>query len=406
LERVNQISGPVDALAAGNPLPLLESTLGTLGVFGMSGDPRWTYGVPGLPLFDLINTLLFVAGLWIALQGRSNQSYRLLLVWLLVSLLPSALTDDAPSSIRIIGAVPVAFLLPALAWSRIWQYIRRGSDARESLQSREAVYRAARIGGFCLLLLPFLLAAGRTAYWGFWAWPQAFETRERYQSAYLHIAEYLRSDPELLGQITVNDGRADMVDADSLDRNLGAASNARWTQSGLAMVWPAAENTSLIAPEYAPPEATMLEAIAASVVPNYRSLTEPSFAVWDVPLPTIDIPENVQFESALTLLGVTSTEVTEADVLQISTIWRVEGTMPTDLAIFIHVFGSSGELLAQYDGLDVLVPTLKPGDLFLQVHRIPVGEEPDRIRIGLYLLGNGLRLQPDNTAENYIEIPW
>src|SRR5690606_30096598 len=112
-QRVDQLSGPVDALLQGDIQPLVQTTLATLGVFSVSGDPRWTYSLPGRPLFDGLTALLFYGGLLIACGRAWRQpQYAFSLIWLAVTLLPSALTPDAPSTVRLVGAMPVVYLMP------------------------------------------------------------------------------------------------------------------------------------------------------------------------------------------------------------------------------------------------------------------------------------------------------
>jgi len=93
-QRVTQLSEPLSALFEGDPRPVLEMTLDTLGVFSFKGDPRTTYSIPDRPLFDPLTSLLFFAGLLIALRRIHKAKYAYILVWLGVTLLPSSLHSD------------------------------------------------------------------------------------------------------------------------------------------------------------------------------------------------------------------------------------------------------------------------------------------------------------------------
>ena len=114
-QRVDQLAGPLAALRQGDLKPVLQSTLQTMGVFSFTGDPRWTYSWPGRPLFDWVTAVLFYAGLGVAFWRLKRPNYAFALIWLAVGLLPSALTPQAPSTVRLVGAMPVVYVLPGLA---------------------------------------------------------------------------------------------------------------------------------------------------------------------------------------------------------------------------------------------------------------------------------------------------
>jgi hypothetical protein len=137
-QRLEQLEGPLDALAAGDAGPVARAALATLGVFSAGGDPRWTYSLPGRPLFDPLTALLFYGGLGVALWRWRRPVYALLLVWLAVALLPSALSPDAPSTVRLVGALPVVYLLPGLAVAAVGARLRTWAAAGQ----RRAVSRA------------------------------------------------------------------------------------------------------------------------------------------------------------------------------------------------------------------------------------------------------------------------
>lgn len=180
-QRVDQLAGPLDALWAGDPLPILKTTAATLGVFAFTGDPRWTYTLPNRPLFDPITAVFFLIGLGIALWRWRQRRYGFVLIWLLVGLIPSAVTPQAPSTVRLVGAMPVVYLLPGLAAGALYRRWLRGTTAAQTQRRRLAFT--------VLLLLLLALNAGRTVRDGFIRWPQAVETRlQHYQTVFLDMA--------------------------------------------------------------------------------------------------------------------------------------------------------------------------------------------------------------------------
>ena len=59
--RLGEVEGPLDALAQGNILPLINSTVTTLGMFNVTGDPEWLYNIPNRPVFDLLTGAIFLS---------------------------------------------------------------------------------------------------------------------------------------------------------------------------------------------------------------------------------------------------------------------------------------------------------------------------------------------------------
>lgn len=130
LARLGDLSGDIDALRQGNPLPLLVNTGRVLGMFGISGDPEWRYNVALRPIFDPVWAVLFYAGILAALWQFKLAPYAFVLIWLGVMLLPSILSGSDLSQHRAVGAIGAAFLLPALSLDRVRAFVmqrwRRG----------------------------------------------------------------------------------------------------------------------------------------------------------------------------------------------------------------------------------------------------------------------------------------
>lgn len=400
-QRIEQLEGPLTALREGDVGPVLETTVATLGVFSFTGDPRWTYSLPGRPLFDPLTAILFYGGLIIAVWRWRSPIYLILPIWLFIALMPSALSPDAPSTVRIIGALPVIFVFPGLSVDRLLFTVlkRRGSR------------RALRLSPFILAFLAILVLFNgyRTIRDGFIRWPKNIETRERYQSVFQDIARYWVKNG--MAPSVVADAFFEQIDADSLRRNIGADPAARWIQSGQgvsgAVVWPGgADGAGLLiyVPEYAPLDPQLMEVAGISTVPAYRSDVTPSYAVYGLPVwnthrwesLAIDFADNdVDPGTLLSFEGIADFS-TKPDSIELITAWRILHLLPPDMAIFIHLLDSSGAVVAQFDGLDAAAETLRPGDTFLQRHIIdlPEGLLPGdySLRLGLYKRGNGDRL--------------
>ncbi|MFQ5400788.1 MAG: ArnT family glycosyltransferase [Anaerolineae bacterium] len=393
-ERVRQLAGPLTALSQGDVKPVLETTWATLGVFSFTGDPRWTYTLPGRPFFDPLTAVLFYGGLGLAMWRWRRPRYAFALIWLIVGLIPSAVTPQAPSTIRLVGAMPVVFLIPALAVSWLWERAAVASTSGEGGAARQRVVVA-------MLAAVFFLNLGRTVLNGFIRWPAALETRMKYQKVLYDIGQDLQQSGD--GPMVVTEGFFEPIDADSLRRDIGQEMDVRWVQTGQevagALVFPDSqgEDMRLYVPEYAPPDPALMTMAGIGSRPLYRSEETPSFSVYALPPepPAPSHPLMETFDGVITLLGY-ELKLPEERPLQIFTIWRVEAVLPQDLAIFVHLLAPAGQIFAQHDGLDAAPQTLHPGDIVIQRHLLflpgSLSLEGHTLQLGLYTRSDGRRL--------------
>jgi hypothetical protein len=392
-QRVQQLDGPLQALAQGQIEPILSTTLATLGVFSFTGDPRWTYMLPGVPLFDMLTAVFFYAGLLLVIWRLARPPYAVLLSWLLVGLLPSALTPEAPSTVRLIGALPAVYILPALPLA--WLWVRRGTLVTGGRERPWLRY------GVPLLVVGLLaLNLGRTLQNGFVRWPAALETRLKYQTVLSHMAAYLEENP--VRDLVIADGFYRPITADSLRRDLGSDPQARWVQTGGevagALVLPAHGEGKLLVPEFAAPDPALFAAAGISDRPLFRSAERPSFAVYLLPAaPSSDEQVLANFEGKISLVGYEIPPGSDGAALQIVTVWRVNSELLDDLAIFVHWQDGDGVLLSQHDGFDAAPATLQIGDIVVQRHILPWPDvsptSPTALSIGLYERDDGRRLE-------------
>jgi 4-amino-4-deoxy-L-arabinose transferase-like glycosyltransferase len=384
LQRVDQLSGPLDALRVGDVAPLAQAIWLTLGVFSFTGDPRWTYMLPNQPLLGWGTAVFLYMGLFLALWRLRQPRYTLLLALLFTGLLPSMLTPQTPSTIRMVGAIPAVFVLIGVAVTAV----------RDWLAGRWQGGRATAVTGALLLLIVggTLL---RTVQDGR-AWVNAVETRvNHYQTFLWSAAHYLQQNPT--GHIVIADAFFEPIDADSLHRTLGYDEQARWVQADALVIPAGTSNGRLFIPEFAPIHPDLLAAAGLSPTPLYQSDTIPAFTVYALP-PVVDFPplaEPVSFDGRIQLTGYQLTPPTGNEPLQLITFWRVQALLPWNLTAFVHLLDANGTVVAQHDGLNAAPATLQPGDLIVQRHTISVPADaaaPFSLLIGLYTPDNGRRL--------------
>ena len=391
-QRVDQLDGPLNALLEGAPQPILQSAMRTMGVFSFTGDPRWTYTLPDRPLFDWGTAVFFYIGLGIAFWRWKQPRYAYLLIWLGVGLLPSAVTPQSPSTVRMVGALPVVYMLVGLGVTAVFSSLTSSSLARKNV--------LVQVTSSFVLLILLGINLFRTVNDGFTRWPQAETTRLSHYQTVLHdIARNWKASPT--ENIVVAEAFFEPIDRDSLIRNLGTDPQARWVQAGDdvagALVLPFGGNGRLYVPEYAPPDTELLNLAGIDTTPQFRSQTYPSFTTYSLPTiePTLMKMPPVLFSDSISLIGYEILPSNSEDNLVLFTLWRVEKMLPADLAPFVHLVDGDEKIVAQHDGFDAAAVTLQAGDLILQRHLLPLerpfSTENNTIYVGLYQRGSNTR---------------
>ncbi len=144
-----------------------QSALGVL----IRGDMHPRHNLPGRPFLDLLQGFLFLVGLgvlaWRTRRRMSDApSLLLILLWMLIGLSPSALSDGAPTFTRGLGAAPPIALLVALGADWLWRLGRR---------------RYGRLLPAALLALALMVSASLTLNDLFIRYPARPEMFETYQ---------------------------------------------------------------------------------------------------------------------------------------------------------------------------------------------------------------------------------
>lgn len=130
----------------GSPLKtILLNSLRVLGMFTVSGDMDWTHNLAGRPVFDPLMSLPFLMGLF--LWGRrlidkhdpDRNLLALLLIWLLIMLTPSVLSNDAPDYSRTMPAHPALMIAPGLGLAWLWGLSRHGERWKTLRKSGQAI---------------------------------------------------------------------------------------------------------------------------------------------------------------------------------------------------------------------------------------------------------------------------
>jgi hypothetical protein len=424
--RTAQISAPLTALKEGDPKPIVENMLITLGNFGFRGDPKWRHNVAGRAAFSPAGAVFFYGGLLLALWRWRRPGYALTLLWWAAGLLPGITTVDAPSSNRLIASLVPTYLIVASGMVETGRWI----VARWRRALPAAIIAAAVVGAWegSAALAPY-----------FRTWPGRPEVRDIYQATLTEVMHYLdaRADdlPVCIGEPFVYDNYLYLP-----NRTLRRADPAaiRWFNPASALLFPSGGvEARYVFPHHAPaadpllasgwlddlrPEAagarrtetgeavyvvyrldaqTQLEEKLSALAANGPMWTsgEVEFAT-DPPAGTHqphDLP--VDFGHQMAFLGyeLFTAEVKPGDEVVLQTYWQVLAPVDPPLAaVFVHLLDSHSQVRGQHDGLGARSSDWQPGDVIVQVHRFQVAPDapPGRywLELGLYTWVNWERL--------------
>lgn len=396
--RIEEVNAPLQAIGQGDWRPVLENGFRVLAMFGLRGDPLWRQNVAYLPVFGPVLALFFYIGSLICLWRWREPRHLFLILWLLTATIPSIVTIDAPSSIRIINALPVLPAFPVIGLQVI-HFFRPLSTVSTHLSPKSG-RRLALIGVLAVLLFN----AGRTARAIFYVWPVNEEVQFVWQEALTQAAAYLdqsaSAEPVAIGGWT----------PDSMDPPTMALSLHRDDldlrffdplQAVIVPFAPAGESSRIIRPTVLPLTPS-LEAQLQAWGASPRSIE--TFTLYELagrPAPSPDLGQPASFGGELTFLGfelVAPCEPRPANTCEIVTYWRVEQPAGEPRRFFLHLQESEGQIVAQDDRLGAPAEYWRPGDILLQQHwlTLPASEEagtgPYEVQLGVYEPGSGRRL--------------
>ena len=392
--RLQQLGWPVQAALSGNFEPVLRFTRDTLGMFTFGGDPIARYNVPGRPVFDSITGVLFYLGLILALRKWREPRYLFALIWLPIGLLPSMLSESAPSFLRASASLPVTFLFPALAV--------------EWLATR---FLAARRLGMTLLVVVLIgLNGALTIRDYFFVWPNRSDVREVYRSDLAQAAKWIEQQPTDEPIIVAGTNPRDL-DPFLFDFQVPTKHDVKWVDRAYTIVWPQRSGV-LVSPAYSPIDPTLRDRLlpASLFVAKFND-DSPAFEVFDLSATPVFEPASItvndgvilatpiDFNSTLTLLGYEAASSAKAcEWVHFWMYWRVKQDVngqQLPLSIFVHLLNGRGELRVGRDLLGFPSAGWRTGDVWVQQNdlQLPCVIEPGtyQLEIGVYSQADGSR---------------
>lgn len=397
--RIGQLDRPVRALLDGDAGLLLERVRETLAMFSFRGDPFIPYNLPGKPLLGPLMSILFYAGLAVAMWRWRRPAYALAVLWFAVGSGPALATGLEAANLRAIAAQPVVFLFPALSLHAVGQWFQRPSPARFH------EHRGWRTGTWPLIVCTtalFAAVAILTYRDYFVRWAQDRDVRVHYHADLMAIADYVEGHPgesiviSALYPGQYHDPRVVEAALEGNDDRL------RWVDGRGAWVLPADETVTFIVPASVPLDPN-LESVLAPQADWVERITfqptdfNPAFDVYRWrPAATHPYQSLTQVGDSLLFLGADlhNTKIAPGDTLELLTTWQIIGLLPDDrdAVLFAQLLGPDGSVPAQNDRLDAPSWNWHPGDRFVQLFRLPL---PADLSPGIYRLIAGAYTTPD-----------
>lgn len=389
--RISEVDAPLRALREGDLGPVVQNGRRILGMFAFSGDPLWRQNVAERPVFDPLLGLLFYVGVGLALWRWRDARYAFLLLWLGTAALPSLATVDAPSTIRMINALLVITVFPAL----VMHTIPRLSTVFPKLSTNGAYLLAG------LFVLYHIWWTGSDL---FNTWPQDDEVQFVWQAALTETAAYLDAStattPVAIGgwsPATMDPPTMALsLRRDDLDlRYFGSDSTAVPVSTVILPAGAPVRVTHPLIRDFTP-------MLSARLAPWRVPAAGETFALYALPDPlpfTPEVTADVTFGGDVQFLGYDRAETS------LLTYWRVLAPTAEPRRFFLHAVDVNGAIVAQHDGLDAPAVHWRPGDVVLQEHTLPP-EAADSLalRLGVYNPDTGQRLLTPDGAD-FVVLP-
>ncbi len=381
--RIEVTGAPLRALFNGDPLPVIQTTLGTLGMFTFAGDPEWLYNLSGLPVFDWITGVLFYLGLVICLLRLRDARYGFVLVWLILGLAPAFISIPPASFSHTIAAQGAVYMLPAIGMIELSKIKFQISDFKKS-----------QIWNLIFAIL-IAWAAFYTARFYFGQWPQEWWTRFLYHADTHDLARWLDAQTEG-GDIAISTANNELaLEPRALSFDLKRRDIApRFFDPALALVFPQVGGQRIVLTSYPPMNPLLEPAFQSTPITEYENpaTRQLAFRVYrDLAAPGSrgNVTDKAPQVGALTLashtVAVAPPPGGEGILL---TTWRVDSPLADPLKLFVHLLDADGQIIGNGDRLDVSVASLRAGDVFIQINRLPRPADavcaPCRIELGLY----------------------
>jgi 4-amino-4-deoxy-L-arabinose transferase-like glycosyltransferase len=395
--RISEVDAPLQALRQGDWRPALGNSLKIMAMFIGAGDPLWRQNIARIPVFDPVTAVLFYIGVALSLWHWRKKRHLFALLWLFTGVIPSIVTIDAPSSIRISNILPVMTIFPA----GVMHSSRTFSTAFRYLSTDLAPTAAKRLAGILILLHIVWTTVAI-----FWLWPAHNEVRFVWQKALVDAAVYLDRSSSA-APTAVAGWTPDTMDPPTMALALQRQDLAlRYFDPRQTLLVPEAADghiSRIIRPTILPLQAD-LEAQLRHWGAAGRE--HESFTLYTILQPLLlrpGFPSASGFGGELTFLGhdqLSSCLPGDRLPCRLVSYWRVETAVDGPRRLFLHLVDEQGRLAGQDDGLETPSAYWQPGDTILRYHELEMPEgDSFEMRLGVYDPQTGERLNLDEGGD-------
>lgn len=378
---------------------ILGSTLRTLGMFSYKGDALWKFNIGDKPVFDVAASLLFYAGLVLAVaaiarsisgRGRrlgvaprlTGEAGWLVLAWIIVMMVPGFLATESPYYYRVIGILPAIYVPPACALVAL---CRRAAAWRPR-------WEPAVVGAAALFLV---VEAALTVRDYFFVWGPSQPAYEALHGEAADMARALQrlpaGDPVVIATDYYQHPTIRFLAPSHVPR-------ATWTRGSEVFVSPPGDGEAIYALQGGV-EPTFLDLGAIFRVPPAALGRDPAhgeaYRIYrarrsDLSLPAPEHPLDLTLGGLVHVRGATvAPQSTSAPgSIGVLLFWEPLAPSQRKVSIFTHLEDPSGHLWAQKDNIGYFSADWQPGAEVVSYHEIavPPGTPPVamRLRAGFY----------------------
>ena len=383
--RISEINQPLEALLSGNPLPALENAWKIFGVWGWHGDPLWRQNVAGAPIFNPLTAILFYAGVaWMLWRRRWADWF--VLLWIATATIPSIVTADAPSTIRMINMLPVLGVPIGVVMHKLSTISPKKAELSTVFRSNPWI---------TALTLVVLLGSGRTVHLLHNVWPTGGDVPFVWQTALTSGARWLDEQPDAL-PTTILGWSADTMDPPTMELALGRDdvplrfAGQDTGVAALVLPFGDGEAVRVIRPNNPP---INLAPSLATLLERGDSVRQPDFAAYTLSLAddgALLSSYAAPFGNELTLKTLPRC-ATDVDPCTFNTVWIINSPSDEPRTIFIHALDANGNIITQSD-VQLPAPShWQQGDHLIAAHTLAASDFA-ALRIGIYNPQTGLRL--------------
>lgn len=391
-------------LLKGDPAGFLDSALENAALwaraFLLEGDANPRNNLPGAPLLTPWLAVPFLLGLVQAVRPGSRRPTLFLLGWLGIMLVPSILTDYAPSFQRAIGAAPPLCLLVGLGLHRLAVWMRR---------------LTGRAWAGSLLAAVLLLGnAGQSLHQYFVRWGEDNALYYAFDEGIYAIGEQMRAVTLAGEPVYLTPVRPDHATLHFLMRDVdgprtfdgrrtfvlppGATGPVHYiiltqedesSRNTVSLLYPDATEERAFVDRAGNPYAVAMVGRELAFASHRLRPAEPA-----------------RWAEGMTMVGLRITEADEQPAgLQIDALWSTDAQIPCDYTAFFHLVGppnphSGTGLWAQSDSMPgggtYVTTRWRGGEIVVDRHWLAIPEDlPDgeyQLIAGWYLLSTGERV--------------